>query len=828
MALQYSSYSFILLISAGVAIFVGILTMRRRVQPGSLWLSLFMLAIAETCIGYAVEYSITGNAVKVMMAKIEYLGVTTAPMFFFLFVMEYTRKDRLFNTWHLLVMWIIPVLTLVLVFTNELHHLIWNSFTLAPDNLLVYGHGLWFWVYGAYAYVLVGVSTFLLVRAMTRIRGYDRPRVTAMLISILIPWLANAAYGLGLIRVPGLDLTPAVMSLTGAIVAYSVYRFELLGLTPVARDVLIEDMKDSIIVLDTQNRIVDINPSACALFGVEKAPIGEFAPDFLANWPGLAINFEGIKPVNAEFQFADDPPAYLEAHFSPITDRRKNLVGKSIVLRNITRQKSVEKAERQGRQRLTGILQTAPDGIVIMDKDGQITYANPSAERLLGLSFSDLSGRRFNAPEWKITALDGSPFPDEELPFIRVMRTGQPVMNVEHAILQPDGSSIMLSINAAPLKGSDGVTEEVIAMMEDITQRIQAQQSVVQKAEELGILNRINLAITAGLDFDHVLTTLQEQCQQVVPCDVFYVAIYEEPTGMIQVPLYYEKGYRPGPVLNLHKSPGLAGQVISRRRTLYLRDTLDGSDPTSAHIVRMGGDPSRSYVGIPLILRDRVIGVMSVQSYRVDAYTDEQIRLLENVAVQAAIAIENARLYGMVQRIAIIDELTGTNNYRGLLELGTREVERARRFKHPLTTLFFDINDFKDFNNRYSHATGNLVLKSVADCCRTVLRSVDIVARYGGDEFFVLLPETDQATGLGVAERLCKAIAAENIIKDGHELSVTVSIGLAGLDDEIPDFLSLVDRANHAEHVAKLQGKCVVTWEKGLADKMRKKRPVKK
>jgi diguanylate cyclase (GGDEF)-like protein len=119
-------------------------------------------------------------------------------------------------------------------------------------------------------------------------------------------------------------------------------------------------------------------------------------------------------------------------------------------------------------------------------------------------------------------------------------------------------------------------------------------------------------------------------------------------------------------------------------------------------------------------------------------------------------------------------------------------------------------------------------LKSVADCCRTVLRSVDIVARYGGDEFFVLLPETDQTTGMGVAERLCKAIAAENITKDGHELSITVSTGLAGLDDDVPDFLSLVDRANQAEHLAKQRGNCVVIWEKGLSDRARKKRVARK
>jgi diguanylate cyclase (GGDEF)-like protein/PAS domain S-box-containing protein len=823
MILQYSPYSFILLISAGVSIFVGILTMRRWAKPGSVWLALFMLAVAETSIGYAFEYATVGISGKLIWAKIEYLGVTTAPMFFLLFVMEYSRKDKLLNTWHMLALWIIPVLTLVLVFTNELHHLIWTSFTPAAHNLLIYGHGLWFWVYGVYSYSLVALATVLLVRVMTRFPRHDRSRIVALLVGILLPWISNAAYALDLIRIPGLDLTPAILSMMGAIMAYSVYRFELLGLTPVARDVLIEEMKDSVIVLDTQNRIVDINPAACRLFGVDKIPVGEFAPEFLGKWPALVIDYEETKDAHTEFLFGNEPPAYLDVHFSPVTDRRKNLVGKLIVLRDITHQKSIEQAERLGRQRLTGILETAPDGIVIVDINGRITFANPSAERLLGRSFSDLANRHYNAPEWRISAPDGSPSPDVDLAFAQVMKTGQPIYNLEYAFSHPDGRRVLLSVNAAPLPGADGRMAEVIVTLEDITQRLQAQQTVAQKAEELGILNRINLAITSGLDFDRVLKTLQEQCQQVVPSDVFYVALYEEQTGLIQIPLYYEKEYRPGPLLDLHSHPGLTGHVITSRQILYLRDTLDGTEPAAAPIIRTGGNPSRAYVGIPLILRDKVIGVMSVQSYQPSAYTDDHIHLLENIAVQAAIAIENARLYSVVQRIAIIDELTGTYNYRGLLELGTREVERARRFNHPLTTLFFDIDDFKNFNNKYSHATGNLILKSVADCCRVVLRSVDIVARYGGDEFFVLLPETDLVTGVGVAERLCGAIAAENITKDGNELSISVSMGLASLDDGIPDFLSLVDRANQAEHVAKLRGNSLVSWEAGLSGKPEKR-----
>jgi diguanylate cyclase (GGDEF)-like protein len=219
---------------------------------------------------------------------------------------------------------------------------------------------------------------------------------------------------------------------------------------------------------------------------------------------------------------------------------------------------------------------------------------------------------------------------------------------------------------------------------------------------------------------------------------------------------------------------------------------------------------SKSSVGIPLMVRDKVVGVMSIQSYLPNAYREDQIHMLERISVHAAIAIENARLYSEEQRLAIIDELTGIYNYRGLKELGAREVERARRFNHPLSLLFFDIDDFRSVNNKYSHATGNIILQTLVQRCRTILRSVDVFTRFGGDEFVALLPETDLANAQAVARRLVDELAAAKIPTPHGDLSVTVSIGLTMLTASTVDLADLIDRANHAEHQAKQGQKSIV------------------
>lgn len=151
--------------------------------------------------------------------------------------------------------------------------------------------------------------------------------------------------------------------------------------------------------------------------------------------------------------------------------------------------------------------------------------------------------------------------------------------------------------------------------------------------------------------------------------------------------------------------------------------------------------------------------------------------------------------------------MTRIYNYRGLLEHGAREIERARRFKRPLSAFFFDIDNFKDFNNRYSHTVGNLVLQAVSQCCCAITRTVDLVARYGGDEFVILLPEADLASARQVAERLRKAIEANRVITEWGELGVTISLGVAEYEPGMVDLVALMDRANQAEHQAKELGR---------------------
>lgn len=332
--------------------------------------------------------------------------------------------------------------------------------------------------------------------------------------------------------------------------------------------------------------------------------------------------------------------------------------------------------------------------------------------------------------------------------------------------------------------------------------------SARRSAEEMSTLNRVAATLTAGLEIDQVLLALFDECRRALPIDVFSVALYDAEAGMIEMPLYYNAGaFQDITPRNIHEEPGLTGEVIRLRRTLYLPDTLDPETAGQHSIIRLGGRPARSYVGVPLMLLAQVVGVISMQSFEPHAYTPEQVRLLEMIATHAAIAVQNARLYDQMKRMAITDAVTGLFSRRHFTDCGRTEVERARRYRRQLSVLMVDIDRFKRVNDTYGHNAGDQVLQAAAQNCRQALRVTDIVGRWGGEEFAILLPEADRDGAGLIAERIRRIMSESDIVLPDGPIRVTVSIGVATLSDECNTLESLIDQADRAMYMAKDAGR---------------------
>ena len=176
------------------------------------------------------------------------------------------------------------------------------------------------------------------------------------------------------------------------------------------------------------------------------------------------------------------------------------------------------------------------------------------------------------------------------------------------------------------------------------------------------------------------------------------------------------------------------------------------------------------------------------------------------IAAQALIALENAHLHGLVQRQAVTDELTGLANRRRFLSQLDTEVARSRRSGSPLAIVLSDLDDFKQVNDRYGHEAGDRALRAFADIMREVVRDVDLPVRLGGEEFAVLLPDTDLAGGANLAERIRSTLAAAQIESDADRIHVTASFGVSCFPVAVGAEDLLVD-ADRRLYDAKRRGK---------------------
>jgi len=187
-----------------------------------------------------------------------------------------------------------------------------------------------------------------------------------------------------------------------------------------------------------------------------------------------------VRTLELEYRRKDGSTVWAESKMSYLRDQNRIPIAIVGVTRDISARKRAEDALRRERDLLDRVMETSPVGITLIDRQGQIIFANAQAEHVLGLSRDEIVQRAYNAPEWRITDYEGGTFPDEQLPFRRVMDTGQVVMDVRHAIEWPDGRRSLLSINAAPLVNDMGEIEGIVAALEDVTEQVQADEAMRQ------------------------------------------------------------------------------------------------------------------------------------------------------------------------------------------------------------------------------------------------------------------------------------------------------------------------------------------------------------
>jgi diguanylate cyclase (GGDEF)-like protein/PAS domain S-box-containing protein len=348
---QYTPYVLALVIAAVVSVALAILAWPQRQAPIARPFAGLVLAGGGWALGYALELSCADLPTMLFWVKVYYLGIVLVPMMWLILALQYTGQDRWLTRRRLSLLAIMPLVTLLLIWTNDLHGLFWRDVgwdTSGPLPMLGWTYGIWFWVYAVYSNLVLLFGTLLILQAFVRSPRPYRSQAAALLISALVPWIANAIYMFGWSPFHGLDLTPFAFSASGVVIAWSLLRFRFLNIVPVARDAVIENLNDGVIVLDVQDRIVDMNPAAGRIVGRSASEaIGQPAAQVLPNQSDLIGRCHDVVELHTEVVLGERAAQRtFDLRISALRDRRGRLAGRMIVLHDISDRKRVEEKLR--------------------------------------------------------------------------------------------------------------------------------------------------------------------------------------------------------------------------------------------------------------------------------------------------------------------------------------------------------------------------------------------------------------------------------------------------------------------------------------------------
>ena len=347
--------------------------------------------------------------------------------------------------------------------------------------------------------------------------------------------------------------------------------------------------------------------------------------------------------------------------------------------------------------------------------------------------------------------------------------------------------------------------EERLAQVERLRRALEETRTNLESnVQYLRTMAEVSTVITGTLDPEELYRIIPERVMAKLGLNDFCIMLYSWETKRLVAKSVSVGNGGTTPEFTLAPGEGVAGKVFTTGEPAWIPDVRSSQD-----FLHYGGRRTdvRSFMCVPLVSKGKNIGVLMLNHPEPNAFEPELLPTMRVLASYLAIAIENAGMFGLVKSLSEKDSLTLLYNHGSFHEKLAIELERANRYVRPMAVIMLDLDHFKEVNDRYGHTTGDRVLALVAGALGAHLRKTDIAARYGGDEFAVILPETDLSSTAVIAERIAEGISNVRLDIGGESvISFTASIGYASCGHDALDRGEILNIADRLMYDSKRRG----------------------
>ncbi len=636
---QFTFLSWILFGSTLVGIHIVIQAWVHR--STSIARALFHLetAVVIWTLAAAFEAAATTVALKLFWTNVSYLGIASVPLLYLLFALCYGQHEKYLKPNIFLWLSVIPVVTFLIVITNDWHHLYYTHVSISEHNIGMYSHGPLFWIYTIYAYSMLIGGVLILVYSIGKNPGINRPKAILIILGGLFPFAGNIIYVFDFNPVPGLEWTPITFIVSGLFLLVGISRFQLLRVLPIARHQVTSIMKEAILISDVEGNIVDVNQRLVDIFGLRKKEVLNRRVDMV---------FHDQDELVSLMQQNEDSHSQIDIHgehdvrcfevqITNLYTGTNQFTGKLVLFYDITPMKKITQKLSQSESRLKEAQAVA--------KIGSWEFDIQTNELMWSDEIFEIFEVDQNQFESTYQSFINHVHPEDrefvDKAYTRSVKEKKPY-DIDHRIVLDNGTIKFVNEKCETYYDNDGTAIRSIGTVQDVTRQVEDDKKLQAYYHRIKGINSASRTLTSSLDF---LTTI-EQCVNL-SIDIFdasdvTIFLVDEKENRLKPRFNIGPYNKEIMAITLSMGEGISGDVTQsgKARIVNRIDLLD----TGKHVKGTPYEPE-SLMCAPLKIDNNILGVMTVSKLGFDEFQPEDLEFLENLSDISAAAIQNARLY---------------------------------------------------------------------------------------------------------------------------------------------------------------------------------------